>query len=62
MQAPEQVKVGHEAWVQANTQSNAQKQAKQRAFKTEQKSEVVDINVNFTDIHKLFEEKGQGSH
>jgi hypothetical protein len=34
------VKVGHEVWVQANTWPNAQKQAKQRVLKTEQKSEV----------------------
>jgi hypothetical protein len=28
----------------------------------EQRSEVVNIDANLTDAHKLFEEKGQGSH
>jgi hypothetical protein len=60
--SPEQVKVGHKAWVQANTRSNAQKQAKRHVLKMEQKSEVVDVDTDLSDIHKLFEEKGQGSH
>jgi hypothetical protein len=60
--SPEQVKVGHKEWVQANNWPNAQKQAKQRALKMEQKSEVADVAIDFTDIYKLFEEKGQGSH
>jgi hypothetical protein len=59
---PEQVKAGHEAWLQANTLSNAQKQAKQQALEMEQRSEVVNIDADWTDVHKLFEEKGQGSH
>jgi ABC-type histidine transport system ATPase subunit len=59
---PEQVKAVHEAWVQANTLSNAQKQAKQQALEMEQRSEVVNIDRDLTDVHKLFEEKGQGLH
>jgi hypothetical protein len=57
---PEQVKAGHEAWVQANTLSNARKQAKRQALEVEQMSEVVNINADLTEVHKLFEEKGQG--
>jgi hypothetical protein len=60
--SPEQVKVGHEAWVQANTRSNTRKQAERHGLETEQKSEVVDVDADLSDIHKLFEEKGQGSH
>jgi hypothetical protein len=59
---PQQVKAGHEAWVQANTSSNARKQAKRQVLEMEQRSEVVNIDADLTDVHKLFEEKGQGSH
>jgi hypothetical protein len=56
------VKAGHEAWVQANTASNAQKQAERQALEMEQRSEVVNIDADLTDVQKLFEEKGQGLH
>jgi hypothetical protein len=56
------VKAGHEACVRANTSSNARKQAKRQALEMEQRSEVVNIDADLTDVHKLFEEKGQGSH
>jgi hypothetical protein len=59
---PEQVKAGHEVWVQANTSSNARKQAKRQALEMKQRSEEVNIDADLTDVHKQFKEKGQGLH
>jgi hypothetical protein len=57
-----QVKAGHETWCHAHTRSNARKQAARQVLELEQQSEVIQIDTDFADIDKLFEEKGQGPH
>jgi hypothetical protein len=57
----EQVKVGHERWCETNTLVNTRLQAIWHQLELFQKSQVVDVDVDLDDIHKLFADKGQGA-
>jgi hypothetical protein len=58
----EQVKVGHERWCETNTLVNTRLQAIRHQLELSQKSQVVDVDVDLDDVHKLFADKGQGPH
>jgi hypothetical protein len=58
----EQIKTGHEAWCATNTRVNNRIQAVRRQLEQAQRTEVVEVDIDFSDINKLFEEKGQGRH
>jgi hypothetical protein len=58
----EQVKVGHERWCEITTLVNTRLQAIWHQLELSQKSQVVDVDVDLDDIHKLFADKGQGPH
>jgi hypothetical protein len=57
----EQVMVGHEEWCNTNVRVNTRIQANRQELEQSQKS-AVDVEANFDDINKIFEEKGQGPH
>jgi hypothetical protein len=58
----EQVNVGHEEWCKTNTRVNTRIQAERQALQIAQKPDIIDIDVDVSDIDKLFEERGQGPH
>jgi hypothetical protein len=58
----DQVTSGHEAWCQTNTRVNTRIQAVQQQLEQAQRTEVVNVDIDLSDINKLFEEKGQGRH
>jgi hypothetical protein len=58
----QQIKGGHESWCETNTRVNSRIQAVRQKMELAQMAEVVDVDVDLSDINKLFEEKGQGRH
>jgi hypothetical protein len=58
----EQMKAGHKRWYKTNMRVNTRLQAIRHQLELSQKSQVVDVNVDLDDIHKLVADKGQGLH
>jgi hypothetical protein len=58
----QQIKGGHESWCETNTRVNSRIQAMQQKMELAQMAEVVDVDIDLSNINKLFEEKGQGRH
>jgi hypothetical protein len=58
----QQIKAGHESWRETNTRVNFRIQAVRQKMELAQMAEVVDVDIDLSDINKLFEEKGNGRH
>jgi hypothetical protein len=58
----EQVKVAAKLWYQANARSNTRKSIERERLEREQRGDVIEVEVDLTDIDKLFAEQGQGRH
>jgi hypothetical protein len=56
------IKIGPEIWCNYNTRINTRLTAAQQELEWSQQAEVIEFNADFTDITKLFEEKGWGKH
>jgi hypothetical protein len=58
----EDVKEAAEAWYKANARSNTRKPVEQQHLEREAKGDVIDVEVDLTNINDLFAKKGQGPH
>jgi hypothetical protein len=57
------IEIGHEIWCDYNTRVNARLAAvRQELVEQSQQAEVIEVDADFTDINKLFEDKGRGKH
>lgn len=56
------VKTAHESWCLANTRVNARKHLERQRLERITQAEVIDVDVDLSDINNLYEEKGQGPH
>jgi methionine aminopeptidase len=58
----EDVKEAEEAWFKANARSDTRKSVKRQRLEREAKGDVIDVEVDLTNINDLFDKKGQGLH
>jgi hypothetical protein len=49
-------------WYEANGRANTRKSIERQRLEREQQGDVVEVEVDLTDINNLFSERGQGPH
>lgn len=56
------IQAAHELWFQANGRSNTRKGKEREIVENEQKLQAKSMETDFSDITKMFNEKGRGPH